>query len=105
MTEAEIISSVWPDWETVGEIGEGSSGTVWEVRRRDLPGIKAAVKVIPVPSGPDDTEALRADGLTPQDTNNPWGYSGYQSFAEFESGFLGMKTNHPFVFDRLVLPD
>ena len=63
MTGASVIAAAWPEWEVVRDIGEGTFGAVFEVRRRDVAGFTAAVKIIPVPTDRGDIEALRADGF------------------------------------------
>ncbi len=63
MTDREIISSAWPEWEALEELGQGTYGRVLRVRRRDVKDIEAAVKVIRVPADEDEIDMLRADGL------------------------------------------
>ena len=38
-----------PDWETVGEIGSGAFGKVYEIRKNDESGARCALKVISIP--------------------------------------------------------
>lgn len=64
MTDRALIASVWPDWEAAEEIGQGTFGTVYAVRRRDIPQMEAAVKVIPVPTDDRELESLRYEGFS-----------------------------------------
>lgn len=62
MTE-DISKVSWPGWETVGLIGRGSFGAVYEIQRK-IPGNleKAALKVISIPQYASDLEVLYSDG-------------------------------------------
>ena len=64
MARYGIGDEVLGDWRIVREIGSGGFGTVFEV---DKPGhgfvARAALKVIPVPPGPETAAALRAEGM------------------------------------------
>lgn len=60
---AEITRVVWPGWETVRAIGQGSYGTVYEVQRNVFGEVeKAAVKVISIPKSTGELEELYSDG-------------------------------------------
>ncbi len=53
----------WPDWETVGLIGRGSFGAVYEIRRDVLGETeRAALKVISIPQSSNDIEEMYSDG-------------------------------------------
>ena len=54
---------VWPGWETVRIIGQGSFGAVYEIVR-DHYGHreKAAMKVISIPQNSSEIDSLKADG-------------------------------------------
>lgn len=53
----------WPDWETVRKIGQGSSGTVYEIQKDILVGVeKAALKVISIPQSSSDIDEMYGDG-------------------------------------------
>ena len=55
----------WPGWEIVRRLGGGSYGTVYEIRRERL-GIeeRAALKIITIPSDPDEVDERRRSGFT-----------------------------------------
>ena len=60
---AELIKAPWSDWETVGLIGRGSFGTVYEIQRKLLDDTEtAALKVITIPQNPGDIEEMYSDG-------------------------------------------
>ena len=51
-------------WSIVRQIGEGSYGKVFEIRRSDIGGTyEAALKVITIPQTPDEIESLLAEGM------------------------------------------
>ena len=55
----------WADWEIVRRLGGGSYGSVYEIRRERL-GIeeRAALKIITIPSDPDEVDERRRSGFT-----------------------------------------
>ena len=59
----EQLSTIWPEWSVVKQIGEGSFGKVYKVMREGH-GLTdyAAVKVITIPQNPAELTSLRADG-------------------------------------------
>ena len=63
---AEIVRSVWPDWEIVEKIGSGAFATVFRASRRNgIDGEKdSAIKIIRVPGSDSDWEMLLAEGKT-----------------------------------------
>ena len=61
MAEMNIIG--WPGWETVGLIGRGSFGAVYEIQRNVLGNVeKAALKVISIPQNASDIDEMISDG-------------------------------------------
>ena len=61
MAEMNIIG--WPGWETVGLIGQGSFGAVYEIQRNVLGNAeKAALKVISIPQNASDIDEMISDG-------------------------------------------
>ena len=61
--DEQSIRDIFPGWRTVGRIGIGSYGTVYEIARDD--GIvreRAALKVITIPQNPSEIEALYDEG-------------------------------------------
>ena len=57
------VHPTWPGWKTVGTIGSGASGTVYEIQREMFGNVeKAALKVISIPQSPSEIESLRDDG-------------------------------------------
>lgn len=63
----ENIRIPWPGWTAVRRIGEGSSGTVYEIERF-IGGMKekAALKIITIPKSQDDVESDREYGFDDQ---------------------------------------
>jgi len=56
---------LWQGWETVGLIGSGSFGSVYEIRRTILDVTeKAALKVITIPKSSTEVDELYNDGYT-----------------------------------------
>ena len=59
----EKIGELWQGWKTVGRIGSGSFGTVYEIERDFFGEVeKAALKVITIPQHESDIEELRSLG-------------------------------------------
>lgn len=58
------IKSLWPDWDIVRLIGEGSFGKVYEIVRNNF-GIEehSAIKVIKIPSSQAELQSLRNEGM------------------------------------------
>ena len=57
------LPAEWSDWEIVGELGYGSYAVVYEIRRKDNPEMRAAVKVIEIPQEPSELNGLLNDGF------------------------------------------
>lgn len=54
---------LWPGWEEVRVLGSGGFGKVYEIRKNDEMGdYRAALKVISIPSAPDEYQSYRDDG-------------------------------------------
>ena len=67
----QMIKSIWPDWEIVDRIGEGSFGTVYRAQRSDIAGVSyAAIKVTTIPHNHGELESLRMEGLTPEESRS-----------------------------------
>lgn len=63
------IKKVWPKWEIIKTIGEGSFGKVFEIARNEY-GIEehSALKVISIPQSESEVQSLKNDGMTDNDT-------------------------------------
>lgn len=60
----EDTKAVWPGWETVGMIGRGSFGAVYEIQREIFDDVeKAALKMISIPQNASDIDELYSDGF------------------------------------------
>ena len=60
---ADLDKVKWPGWETVGLIGRGSFGEVYEIRRKIFDDVeKAALKVITLPQNDGDIEEMYGEG-------------------------------------------
>jgi len=67
----EKLSYVWPKWEVVEQLGEGSFGKVYKVVRTEHTLISyAAVKVISIPQNSAELESMRAEGLSENGTRS-----------------------------------
>ena len=63
------LSSVWPEWQVVRRINNGSFGVVYEAIRTDHNvESRSAIKVISIPQEEAEMESLFAAGLSPYDT-------------------------------------
>jgi len=57
------LSTIWPEWRVVSQIGEGSFGKVYKVVRNEHGFTHyAAVKVISIPKNTSEYNALKSDG-------------------------------------------
>jgi len=58
------LSAIWPEWEVVDQLGEGSFGKVYKVVREEH-GVtsNAAVKVISIPQNDAELASIRSEGL------------------------------------------
>lgn len=63
------VKKVWPKWNIVKTIGEGSFGKVFEIARNEY-GIEehSALKVISIPQSESEIQSLKNDGMTDSDT-------------------------------------
>ena len=60
---AESLKAVWPGWETIRLIGQGSFGAVYEIQRKIQGKVEsAALKVISIPQSESEITDLRAEG-------------------------------------------
>lgn len=58
-------SVLWPGWETVGIIGRGSFGTVYQIQRNIFGSVEnAALKTISIPRSRNDIDELYSDGYS-----------------------------------------
>ena len=57
--------TIWPEWQLIRRIGQGSCGTVYQARNQA--GAEAAIKVIVVPQNDSETDILLSDGMTPDE--------------------------------------
>lgn len=71
----DIKDVSWPGWETVGLLGRGSYGGVYEIQRNVLGNVeKAALKVISIPQSESELEELRSEGLTEESISKTFEY-------------------------------
>ncbi len=73
-------------WIIKNEIGSGSFGTVFEVERKDLPDMKAALKVISIPSSQSEVSRFKEENYD-LDEKSVAAYF-YSFVEEFEKEFL-----------------
>ena len=67
---SEEVKQIWPDWEIVSNIGEGSFGKVYKAKRTEL-GTEffSAIKIIRIPQSKSETDTVRSEiGLDEQST-------------------------------------
>ncbi len=62
------VEQIWPEWQTIRKLGEGSFGKVYEAKRAKY-GIEehCAVKIISIPSSQAEMDSLRNEGMTVND--------------------------------------
>lgn len=66
----ENLKNVWPEWEVDGEIGAGSFGKVYKIKRSDIGGtFYAALKVIKIPQDQAEVKALISEGMDKTSTS------------------------------------
>lgn len=59
-----LLRKVWPEWEIVEKIGEGSFGNVYKVVRNDTgKDFYAALKILDIPKDFSEYNGIKADGL------------------------------------------
>lgn len=59
----EMKNVLWPGWETVGVLGQGSFGAVYEIRRDVFGDVeKAALKVISIPQSKSELDEMYGEG-------------------------------------------
>ena len=65
MSDIKDFCPLWGEWELDGELGHGSFGTVWKVKRNDIGGkvYYAAVKHIPIPQDESEIDRLISEGI------------------------------------------
>ena len=75
----------WPGWKTVRVIGKGSYGKVYEIQR-DLNGMveKAALKVITIPQGAEETKELLNSGHSMQSIEKYYSESINDIISEYQ---------------------
>ena len=65
----EAFRAIWPEWELLEELGRGAYGAVYKARRQDIVGTSyAAVKITRIPQNDSELDALRAEGMTNEQT-------------------------------------
>ena len=83
------ISKVWPEWQTVKQLGNGSYGVVYQAIRKDNNvESHAAIKVISIPNDGSEVDSLRAEGLDPDGTRTYF----YGIVSDFVSEIQLMET-------------
>ena len=61
--DKKIIEKAWPQWQVRKKLGTGAFGEVYEaVHAKFNVEDRSAIKVIPIPSNPDEIEEVRAEG-------------------------------------------
>lgn len=59
----DVKTAVWPGWETVDMLGQGSFGAVYEIRRDVFGDVeKAALKVISIPQSKSELDEMYGEG-------------------------------------------
>lgn len=60
----DLLKKVWPEWKIEGELGEGSFGKVYKIKREDIGGTYyAALKVIRIPKDKNEINAIMTEGM------------------------------------------
>lgn len=64
MRAEEILKEVWPQWRIERELGAGSFGRVYEIRRQDIGGeYRAALKLIRIPQSENEIRDIMTEGM------------------------------------------
>jgi serine/threonine protein kinase len=73
------ISTIWPDWQVVEKIGEGSFGAVYKAQRVEINSVfYSAIKVIKIPKNVAESGAVRAEFNLDQKSTTAY----YQGFVD-----------------------
>ena len=67
----EVIKKIWPDWELIEKIGEGSFGKVYRAKREEVGNITSysAIKIIRIPQNTSEIDSVKSEvGLDEQST-------------------------------------
>ncbi|MBQ7295948.1 MAG: protein kinase [Clostridia bacterium] len=67
----EVIKKIWPDWELIEKIGEGSFGKVYRAKREEVGNITSysAIKIIRIPQNSSEIDSVKSEvGLDEQST-------------------------------------
>lgn len=65
----ELLEKVWPEWKVEGELGEGSFGKVYRIKRQDIGGTyHAALKVITIPKDKSELSSIMTEGMMDKDS-------------------------------------
>lgn len=67
----ELPVSVWPEWEIVEKIGEGSFGKVYKARRTEKGrSFYSAIKILTIPANQSELEGVRSETLDEKSTRD-----------------------------------
>ena len=60
--DKELPVSVWPEWEIIEKIGEGSFGKVYKAQRTEKgKTFYSAIKIITIPSSQSELNSIRSE--------------------------------------------
>ena len=72
------------DWEIDSLLGSGAYSSVYRAVRRDHPGIDAAIKIITIPISETETDTLRSEGFTADQSQSYYDDVARQYISEIE---------------------
>lgn len=68
----EVIKQIWPDWQLIEKIGEGSFGKVYRAKREEVgTTFYSAIKIIRIPQNSSEIDSVKSEiGLDEQSTTS-----------------------------------
>ncbi len=75
--DKDVPVSVWPEWELIEKIGEGSFGKVYKAKRTERGrSFYSAIKIISIPASKGELDSVRSEMNNEQSTREYFSKSG-----------------------------
>ena len=69
--DKDVPVSVWPEWELIEKIGEGSFGKVYKAKRTERGrSFYSAIKIISIPASKGELDSVRSEMNNEQSTKS-----------------------------------